>query len=249
MFKPVVISFIFHIAVFLVVSLATFFQPNYHKLEKPKITRVKFYKRPEPQKPEPEPRQIIAEPEPEKKQKKPEPVKKTPKPAKKKKKKPVAEPAPTPYRKPKPTPRPTPRPRPTVWPPLPEKTSAPEKTPARTPSSSSSDEKAPLDISHEQLPSYYLSYARSKIESNFRLTRSRRYEGMLCRVQFRVNREGKIYDIRVVRSTGKPELDRFAVEAVEETGKLGPLPDSIRDSSIIITANFDFSPGTAANRD
>jgi TonB family protein len=61
-------------------------------------------------------------------------------------------------------------------------------------------------------------------------------------VEFRVNREGQISDIRVVRSTGQSSLDRFATEALELTVSLAPLPDSVHEPSITIMANFDYSP-------
>lgn len=82
--------------------------------------------------------------------------------------------------------------------------------------------------------------ATQKIEENFNHNRSDRYDGLICEVEFRISRDGSISDIRVVKSTGQGSLDRFALDAVRQTARLGPLPDSVRDSSIVIRARFDY---------
>jgi len=195
--------------------------------------RVKYYHLPPPKKssPPPKKRKTVSRPKKTFPKKKTTPRKKTPK-----KKDPPKTPKPTPRRTPEPAYKP-PRPRPTPYrpshTPRPEPTRAPSPPPGR----------APLQITHENLPSYYLLMATQKIESNFKLTRSNRYSGLTATIQFRVNREGDISEIKVIRSTGQASLDRFAMEAVERTETLGPLPDSIRGGSIVITANFDYSPG------
>jgi TonB family protein len=102
--------------------------------------------------------------------------------------------------------------------------------------------KPPIEIVQENLPDYYLLLATQKIESNFKLTRSQRFAGVYCVVEFSINKNGEISGAKVVKSTGQPALDRFALEAVERTASLGPLPDTTREASIIITATFEYSP-------
>jgi len=103
-------------------------------------------------------------------------------------------------------------------------------------------DKPPLAIVQEDLPDYYLLLATQKIESNFKLARSQRFAGVFCVVEFSVNKNGEISGAKVLKSTGQPALDRFALEAVERTESLGPLPDTIRETSINITATFEYSP-------
>ncbi|HOE62603.1 MAG TPA: TonB family protein [Candidatus Sumerlaeota bacterium] len=199
---------------------------------------------PKPEPPKPEPPKPKQEPKPEPK---PEPKKVIEKPTEKK----VPKEPPAPKKTPSPSTAParTPPPARTPWPPLPSQPSfhpRPQQTarqaPAPQPNVPVADQ-LPLKITaSDKIPNYYLLMAQQKIEGNFKLMRSQRYEGIYCAVEFRVDREGRIYDIRVVRSTGQRDLDKFALEAVEQTGFLGPLPDSFKESSITILANFDYSP-------
>jgi len=132
----------------------------------------------------------------------------------------------------------TPVPQRTPWPPLPAQ---PSKQPSAQPPIPIVPQ-GPLKVTQALLPPYYLLMAQQKIEGNFKLARSQKYAGLFCVAEFRVNREGLISDIRVVRSTGQSSLDRFATEALELTVSLAPLPDSVREPSITIMANFDYSP-------
>ncbi|MBN1900562.1 TonB family protein [Candidatus Sumerlaeota bacterium] len=141
-------------------------------------------------------------------------------------------------------PKPTPRPQRTVWPPTPRPDSSTKThpTPAPQPPAPTPSPNTPVKISHSNLPSYYLLMATQKIESNFNLARSQSYEGVFCVVEFKVNKEGNIFDIRILQSTGKENLDQYAQDAVSNSKSLGPLPDSIKDSFISITARFEYSP-------
>ena len=265
MFKTTFISFIFHILFLLIFLAVSYLQPRYTKIPKDKIIRVKFLNLPKEQvKQSPRNTQPVIP-------KQPSPPKPTPKPPEKQARKKIAKPTPAPP-KPDPTPKPTPKPepkpkatpKPTQKPPepkprrtpTPQKTTPPPRTtpvppspnpraPAPAPQQGPSIpmvQKPPLNIVQEDLPDYYLLLATQKIESNFKLTRSQRFSGVFCVVEFLVNKNGEISDIKVVKSTGQPSLDQFAVEAVERTETLGPLPDSINKSSISITATFKYSP-------
>lgn len=256
MHRYIFISLIGHLLLGLIVILITLFQPNYKRLPRQKATRVKFYTLPpEPQKrppqkkpnikelhqppkpkPTPPPKKIIKKEE----KKLPPKSKKTPVP---KKTKAAPTTKPTPRRTPRETPKPTPKPQRTVWPPPPgPEYNRSKPTPIPHPPAPTPLPNTPVQISHGSLPSYYLLMATQKIESNFNLARSQRYEGIDCIVEFKVNKEGNIYDVMIIKSTGKSSLDQFALEAVKGTGSLGPLPDSIKESFISITAKFEYSP-------
>lgn len=258
MYRYVFISLIGHILMGAIFILITLFQPNYRRIPKQKITSVKFYALPaELQKPSPPKKTTVKETY--------QPPKPAPTPAPKKiikkeikrvvpkpEKTPVPKatraaptPKPAPQRTPRETRQPTPRPQRTVWPPPPQTDSArnnqapvaQQHPPAATPSPNTS-----VQISHSNLPSYYLLMATQKIEANFNLARSQRYEGIDCIVEFKVNREGTIYEIKIAKSTGQGSLDQFALDAVSGTGSLGPLPDAIKEPFISITAKFEYAP-------
>jgi TonB family protein len=256
MYRYVFISLIGHILLGVIFVLITLFQPNYRRIPKQKITNVKFYSLPaeslkqsppkkttfketyQPPKPKPTPplKKIIKK-EVKKVIPKPEqtPVPKAIKAA--------PTPKPAPQRTPRDTHQPTPRPQRTVWPPPPQSDSArSNQAPVAQPQPPAPSPNTPVQISHSNLPSYYLLMATQKIESNFNLARSQRYEGINCVVEFKVKGEGTIYDVKIIKSTGQGSLDQFALEAVSGTGSLGPLPDSIKEPFISITAKFEYSP-------
>ena len=261
MFKTIFISFIGHILVFVLFIAASYFQPRYTRIPKDKITRVRFQNlprnqiiNPAPKTPQPIIQKPVSLPKP----------KPTPKPPETPPKKQLTKPTPAPP-KPEPSPKKIIRPdaTPKATPRQPESTPIPQHTPSpapprNTPVPPSSNPRAPspplpsapsvpmpnkppLEIVQEDLPDYYLLLATQKIESNFKLARSQRYAGVFCIVEFNVNKNGEISGAKVVKSTGQPPLDQFAMEAVERTQTLGPLPDTVKESSIIITATFEYS--------
>jgi len=239
MLRTVLISFIAHVLVFFLLIGFTIFKPRYTTISRTPITCVRFVRlpprlkkiqakppkrqvhRPQPSKPKrkvsPRPKKTIVKKVPPKH--KPNPQKEMPKTIHKTR----------PVRQPPHTPVPPGR-----------RVATARRVPKvrATPVA----KKGPLRMTHKDLPDYYLIMATTKIESNFALTASRRHKGVRCSVEFRVNRAGEIFGIRVIESTGSPDLDRCAVEAIEQTATLGPLPDSVRSASLTITANFDYSP-------
>jgi protein TonB len=253
--KSIFLSFVGHVVFFALFLLLFYMQAHFARLTPINVIRVQFYNlppspamtprvQPTPVKPQltPAPKPPVKTP-PQKEFVKPEP-----KPIPKKTAvKPEPKEEPQPKEKPKLPPKElksTPVPQRTPWPPLPTQPSTPAQ-PSKQPSAQPPIPivpQGPLKVTQALLPNYYLLMAQQKIEGNFKLARSQRYAGLFCVVEFRVNREGQISDIRVVRSTGQSSLDRFASEALELTVSLAPLPDSIREPSITIMANFDYSP-------
>jgi protein TonB len=262
MFKTTLISLIGHIVFFFLFIAAAYIQPRYIKIPKDKITRVRFQNlprnqivKPAPKTPQPiiqkpvsmpKPKSMPKPPEtpPKKQITKPTPVPPKPETPRKKITRPDATPKATPKQ-----PASTPIPQHTASPAPPRNTPVPPPPNPRSPSPAGTSapsvplpNKPPLEIVQEDLPDYYLLLATQKIESNFKLTKSQRFAGVYCVVEFNVSKNGEISGTRVVKSTGQPSLDRFAVTAVERTETLGPLPDTIGKSSIIITATFEYSP-------
>lgn len=90
----------------------------------------------------------------------------------------------------------------------------------------------------EKLGSAYYSIALFQIQQNFKPPRTR--PGITCEVQFRIMRNGEIRNIRVVESTGYPDLDQSAMRALQVTARLPELYDTFPDEFIDVRVTFDF---------
>jgi TonB family protein len=90
--------------------------------------------------------------------------------------------------------------------------------------------------------SYYLSMILSKIGENWRNP----YQGAALRlitlVEFKISREGKIYDVRVEESSGDGVYDQAALRAVYATRTLPPLPPEFGGEYLKVHLEFEYSP-------
>lgn len=86
----------------------------------------------------------------------------------------------------------------------------------------------------------YTYMALYAIQQNFRPPRHR--QGVKCVVQFRIMKSGKIdtRTIKVIKSTGRPDLDQSAVKALERTGTLAELYDEYPEDFVVVKVTFDF---------
>jgi TonB family protein len=247
MIRMLIISITGHILLFIGLVIMSFLQPRFTRIQKPKVMRINFaQKAPEKKLVKKVVKKIKKTTPPRKKKKAAIKNKITKKPVKKttKKKKPAKRKKNSvQVAKAKKTPRPErriyspPKPKKTIYPPLPEKRKTIKKV-----SLPVKKTKAPLMVKNDSLPDYYLVKAQERIKQQFNLTAFQRVKGKICSVEFRVNREGEISRIKVLISTGNRNLDSIAVDALEQVMSLAPLPDSVRENSMIITANFDYSP-------
>lgn len=90
------------------------------------------------------------------------------------------------------------------------------------------------------MPAYYTDMARLRIQQNFIAMQHQR-QNRKCEVSFIVLRDGTITDVRVVDSTGDPNLDRLALAAMERTRQLAKLPTYIKEDRIMLVVTFDFA--------
>jgi TonB family protein len=68
-------------------------------------------------------------------------------------------------------------------------------------------------------------------------------------VQVRHARDGAILDVRVLRSSGMPSMDRAAIEGVREGARgVPPPPDDIRGSRPTFVSEWSFEVGDVATR-
>ncbi len=92
------------------------------------------------------------------------------------------------------------------------------------------------------MPSYYAEQAIAMIASNFDVPEASQRDAT-CEVRFRILDDGGILSPEVVRSSGDAALDRLAIEALERTERLLPLPDGLRRRYIDARLVFRFRLG------
>ncbi|NQU41763.1 TonB family protein [bacterium] len=193
--------------------------------------------------PKPTPRQVIEVPKvtptptPTDKTAQKEPAKKV-----------VATPTPTPQPRPKATPkqaapepkketlRPTPQPTPRR--PAP----APKGSPTGAPSPSTSTQDHMLQTEAGVfLPYSYKQQARDLFERNFQYpVHYKNRARVICTLRFKVRKDGLIYDIDVVETTGNEQLNRYARDALLRTHNLPPLPADVKRDYITVSVTFSF---------
>ena len=98
-----------------------------------------------------------------------------------------------------------------------------------------------MKVQASDLPGYYLESVKRRIESNFEVPQHLKNTPAQCTIQFTIFKEGNITNVLIVKSTGSKLMDQLAVQAIEKTAQLGPLPDTYRKNSIVVMLTFDFS--------
>ncbi len=257
--KYVSVSLVIHIIVFLIILGLSFPHMRIKRLSEIKPIKVFAVdvsqeiknepepprKTPSPPKPEirrtpkpepPKPKKVIPKPTPKKESTpKPTPVptkKRTPQPTPVPRKK-TARPTPAPHRTPRETPKPTPQPSRPVSTPRPE--------PRTTPAPSNVSSGGPLTVKANDLPAFYLNSVKRRIESYFEVPQHLKNTPAQCTIQFTILKNGTVNNVLVDKSTGSKLMDQLAVQAIENTGQLGPLPDTYKKNSIVVMLTFDFS--------
>jgi periplasmic protein TonB len=89
---------------------------------------------------------------------------------------------------------------------------------------------------------WYVEAVRNRISSNWLLstispnvmTAPRLY------VEFDIQKDGNISNIRLTQGSGNPEVDRSALRAIQAANPLGPLPPEYSGNQIAVSFYFDF---------
>lgn len=84
----------------------------------------------------------------------------------------------------------------------------------------------------------YLAILINRVEENFKPPFSR--PGVLCQIQFVIEKSGAISNIQIVKPTGVESLDHLAVQALEMT-RLPALYDGMDVTSLPVIITFDFN--------
>ncbi len=69
---------------------------------------------------------------------------------------------------------------------------------------------------------------------------ARRGEQGTLRAEFKVKRDGTIYEIKLVKSSGYPTLDDAVINALRLCSPLNPLPDSFEKDALNVKARFKY---------
>jgi len=92
------------------------------------------------------------------------------------------------------------------------------------------------------LPEYYARQAIAAIAANFRVPEQDQADAY-CQIAFIIQSDGTISSPRVIRSSGSVKLDTMAVEALNKTARLAPLPDGLRVDKVEAQLTFSFKAG------
>jgi len=104
-------------------------------------------------------------------------------------------------------------------------------------------EGAPLPLDREQslLSMLYATRARMKIQSNFTVPPDVNDPNITCVVEWEIEPDGTISNVRVAKSTGVARLDACAVDALRKTANLGPLPPEWGNRPVWTSLTFVFA--------
>jgi len=90
--------------------------------------------------------------------------------------------------------------------------------------------------------SYYLQLVKQKIEKNKRyplLARNKGIEGEVW-LKFEILKNGKVKNIKVVKSSHYQILDKAAIESIKKANPFPPFPKELKENSLIINISLRF---------
>jgi TonB family protein len=86
--------------------------------------------------------------------------------------------------------------------------------------------------------SYYLSAIERRVSGNWFSAQAGQGEGYSCVVYFRLDRSGRVSDLRVEKSSGNSYFDRSAMRAIRSSGPFPPLPKAFTEAWLGIHFTF-----------
>ena len=94
----------------------------------------------------------------------------------------------------------------------------------------------PLDRNQSMLSMLYTTRARMRIQANFTVPPGVNDPNLTCVVEWEILTDGTIRNARVTKSTGTAQYDSLALEAIQKTTNLGPLPPEFQSRQSIWTS-------------
>lgn len=86
------------------------------------------------------------------------------------------------------------------------------------------------------IPQWYISQLHNRIKENWRTNTLLGIRTSV--VSFRINRNGRIENISLEKSSGNPSFDKLAVDAVKTTTQIPPFPTEIPNAYLDIMIDF-----------
>jgi TonB family protein len=99
----------------------------------------------------------------------------------------------------------------------------------------------PLDRRQSGISMLYATRARMRIQTNFTVPPGVDDPHLTCVIEWEILPDGTIQNARVSKSTGTPQYDACAIEAVNKAGNLGPLPPEFGGRSIWTSLTFIYA--------
>ncbi|MEI7633598.1 MAG: TonB family protein [bacterium] len=99
----------------------------------------------------------------------------------------------------------------------------------------------PLERAGNMLSMLYTTRIRMKIQSNFTVPPGVNDPNLVCVVEWEILPDGTIQNINVIKSTGTPQYDSCAIDALCKTANAGPLPPELGSRSVWTSLTFVFS--------
>ncbi|MBF0096134.1 MAG: energy transducer TonB [Magnetococcales bacterium] len=96
----------------------------------------------------------------------------------------------------------------------------------------------------------YFARVKQRITWSWIYPQQAKNEGLSGNVDliFTINREGKVVEVKVTRSSGVPVLDQEAVAAVRKAAPFEPLPEDWQPAKMIIRSTFEYVLSNAGMR-
>jgi TonB family protein len=99
---------------------------------------------------------------------------------------------------------------------------------------------ASLDAAADELWGVYVSTLNRQIDQNWqRITVSALRQ---AKVQFEIDRQGRLINLRLVESSGDPSADTVALQAVRVAAPFAPFPTQTTESQLRVNFTFTYYP-------
>ena len=85
----------------------------------------------------------------------------------------------------------------------------------------------------------YMKELETTIKNNW--TPSKRDSSKRVVITFTIDKDGKLLNKRITKSSGVPLADRAAMSAIEKTAPFRPLPEEFKGNSVTIEFTFDYN--------
>lgn len=103
---------------------------------------------------------------------------------------------------------------------------------------------SPGDVSADRVSDVdrYIALVKSKVESHWSPPDLFRGSGAKALLTFVIERDGRVSDIRVARTSGSLHFDEAAMRALLTAGPFPPLPEAVKSPAAQVNYLFEFEP-------